>query len=248
MLPFNALSNGQKFRAEIARIVLQTKPGDIAMVDEFTSVVDREVAKTCSFAVQKMVRRSGKKLVAISCHYDIVDHLLPDWIYHVDTGEFEITRGKLRRPPIEITLLRVHHSAWELFKGHHYLSANINTSAHCFVGLMNGVPVAFAASLPQPHQTAKNIWKGHRTVVLPDYQGVGIGNAVSEAVAQYHLDQGKRYRSVTSHPAMVAHRIRSKKWIMVRGPSMVPPNGKNGKLKSASNRMTASFEYIGDKK
>jgi GNAT superfamily N-acetyltransferase len=91
------------------------------------------------------------------------------------------------------------------------------------------------------------MWKGHRTVVLPDYQGIGIGNVLSEFVAQSFLDEGKRYSSVTSHPAMIAHRSRSPKWIMTRKPSRVPANGKNGKLKSSASRVTVSFEYIGEK-
>ena len=248
LLTFHALSNGQKFRAEIARLMLETTNDKIIMVDEFTSVVDRDVARVCSAAVQKLIRRRGNKMVAISCHYDIAEWLQPDWIYQVDTGEFKLTRGLLRRPPIQLTIQRVHYSAWELFKGHHYLDANCSKSAHCYVGFIGDKPVAFAASLPFPHPTLKNMWRGHRTVVLPDYQGIGIGNAMSEAMGEIFLSQGKRYSSVTSHPAMVAHRVRSPKWIMTRAPSKVPVNGKSGQLKSSADRMTASFEYIGEKK
>lgn len=248
LLPFDKLSNGQKFRAEMARLILETGDDEIAMVDEFTSVVDRSVAKVCSSAVQKMVRRSGKQMVAISCHYDIAEWLEPDWIYFVDTGEFR--RGSLRRPEIKLNLQRVHHSAWQLFKGHHYLDANINKAAHCFVATIDDEPVAFAAALPFPHPTLKGMWKGHRTVVLPDYQGIGLGNAISEAVAQHYRDIGKRYSSVTSHPAMIGHRNRSSKWILTRSPGRVPPSGKNAVMKKSSSagRVTASFEYIGDEK
>lgn len=247
MLPFSALSNGQKFRTEIARLILEANTDDIIMIDEFTSVVDREVAKVCSFAVQKMIRRAGKQMIALSCHYDILEWLEPDWVYYADTGEFKLTRGLLRRPSIELVVKRVHYSAWGLFKGHHYLDANCSKSAHCFVGFINDVPVAFAAALPFPHPTLKNMWRGHRTVVLPDYQGIGLGNTISEFLGEHYLSMGKRYSSVTSHPAMVAHRVRSPKWIMTRKPGRVPINGKSGQLKSSSNRITASFEYIGEK-
>ncbi|MGZ8172597.1 MAG: GNAT family N-acetyltransferase [Methylobacter sp.] len=245
MLPFSALSNGQKFRTEMARLILEAQPGETLMVDEFTSVVDREVAKVCSSAVQKMIRRSDKKLVAISCHYDIAEWLEPDWIYYVDTGEFKLTRGLLRRPEIQLVIQKVHYSAWELFKGHHYLDAKVSKSAHCFVATIDDKPVAFAAALPFPHPTVKNMWRGHRTVVLPDYQGIGIGNTLSEFLGDYYLAQGKRYTSATSHPAMVAHRVKSPKWIMTRKPGRVPVNGKSGQLTSSANRITASFEYIG---
>jgi ABC-type dipeptide/oligopeptide/nickel transport system ATPase subunit len=247
VLPFSVLSNGQKFRTEIARLILESKEGETIMIDEFTSVVDRTVAKVCSSAVQKMIRSTNRKMVAISCHYDIAEWLEPDWIYHVDTGEFKITRGLLKRPAIELVIRRVHHSAWGIFKNHHYLDASVNKSAHCFVAFLDGQPVAFCAAIPFPHPKLKNMWRAHRTVCLPDYQGVGIGNAFSEAIAQHFIDQGKRYSSVTSHPSMIAHRIRSKKWAMTRKPGRVPVNGKTGIFKSSANRVTASFEYIGDK-
>jgi GNAT superfamily N-acetyltransferase len=234
----------------MARLILSLEPDKIALVDEFTSVVDREVAKICSAAVQKMVRKEKKQMIAISCHYDIAEWLEPDWIYHVDTGEFKITRGILRRPRVNLHIEKVHKDAWDFFKGHHYLSADIHAAAQCFVGFINGQPIGFAAAMFFPHPHVKNMWKGHRTVVLPDYQGIGLGNAMSEAVGDYYIDQGFRYTSLTSHPAMIGHRVRSKKWIMTRAPSSTPPVGAKGKLKGCANssdRMTASFEYIGDR-
>lgn len=243
MVPFRNLSNGQQFRAEMARLILERTDGTI-VVDEFTSVVDRTVAKISSAAVQKYVRKMGRKFVAVSCHDDIKEWLQPDWIYQVDTGTF--TRGSLRRPPIEIKLFRCHHAAWRIFKGHHYLSADLNKAAHCFIATVEGRPVAFAAALPFPHPHVKNMWKGHRTVVLPDFQGIGVGNVVSETVADYFLAMGKRYTSVTSHPAMIAHRMKSKRWILTRAPEQVAKAGKNGALTTSTGRMTASFEYIGD--
>lgn len=243
LLPFSKLSNGQQFRAEMARLVLETQ--DLAVVDEFTSVVDRTVAKVSSAAIQKFVRRAGKKLVAVSCHYDIQEWLEPDWVYQVDTGVF--TRGRVRRPQLNVKLFRCHYSAWRIFKGHHYLSADINKSAHCFVATIDDEPVAFAAALKFPHPTVKNMWKGHRTVVLPDFQGIGIGNIISEAVAQHFYDQGNRYTSVTSHPAMIAYRNKSSKWVLTRKPGQVPARGKSGKVTGQSvGRMTAAFEFVGE--
>jgi ABC-type ATPase with predicted acetyltransferase domain len=56
--------------------------------DEFTSVVDREIAKVSAFAISKAVRRSKKKFIAVTCHYDVVDWLDPDWVFCTDTMEF----------------------------------------------------------------------------------------------------------------------------------------------------------------
>lgn len=82
--PFSALSNGQKFRAGLARIMAE--PPETAIVDEFTSVVDRQIAKIGAMAFGKGWRRNkGKKIVLLSCHYDIIEWLQPDWVYHTDT-------------------------------------------------------------------------------------------------------------------------------------------------------------------
>lgn len=251
LIPFNKLSNGQRFRAEMARLILESEGDEPIVVDEFTSVVDRTVAQTSSHAVQKYVRKQNKKMVAVSCHYDIIEWLQPDWIYYVDSNEFKVTRGSLRRPDINLHIERVHHSAWRLFKGHHYLTHDINTSSHCYLASIDGTPVGFCAVLAFPHPHVKNMWKSHRTVILPDFQGIGIGGILNETVAQHYLDQGMRFTGVSSHPAMNAYRNKSPKWVLTRAPSMVPAVGKNGmqsiKDSASLGRMTASFEYVGDR-
>lgn len=79
--PYRVLSNGEKFRVEVARRLLETRPDRIIALDEFTSVVDRQVAKIGSHAVQKWVRRQSRRLVVASCHFDLTDWLQPDWIF-----------------------------------------------------------------------------------------------------------------------------------------------------------------------
>lgn len=78
MRPYAVLSNGEQFRVDLARRILEL-PSPI-VVDEFTSVVDRQVAQIGSHAVQKYVRKQGKKFVAVTCHYDVIDWLQPDWV------------------------------------------------------------------------------------------------------------------------------------------------------------------------
>lgn len=85
--PYGVLSNGEKMRCDLARALLQA--GDkIVVFDEFTSVVNRDVAKTASFAVQKAVRRKGARFVAVSCHDDVIEWLMPDWVYNTDEKRF----------------------------------------------------------------------------------------------------------------------------------------------------------------
>jgi ABC-type lipoprotein export system ATPase subunit len=83
---YDCLSQGEKMRLDIARALCIDKP--LVVFDEFTSVVDREIAKVSAFAINKAVRRSSKKFIAVTCHYDVVDWLDPDWVFSTDTMEF----------------------------------------------------------------------------------------------------------------------------------------------------------------
>jgi ABC-type ATPase with predicted acetyltransferase domain len=86
--PFKALSNGQQFRAGLARLICEG--GDDVIVDEFTSVIDRQIAKIGAMAFSKGWRRNkGKRVVLLSCHYDIVEWLQPDWVLDTGTGELK---------------------------------------------------------------------------------------------------------------------------------------------------------------
>jgi ABC-type ATPase with predicted acetyltransferase domain len=76
--PYNVLSNGEKMRVDLARALLEK---DIICFDEFTSVVDRQVAQTACIAINKALKKTDKKFIAVTCHYDILKWLEPDWIF-----------------------------------------------------------------------------------------------------------------------------------------------------------------------
>jgi ABC-type lipoprotein export system ATPase subunit len=84
--PFKALSNGEQYRAGLARLICEAP--EQVVIDEFTSVVDRQIAKIGASAFAKSWRRTkSKQIVLLSCHYDIVEWLQPDWVYDTRTGE-----------------------------------------------------------------------------------------------------------------------------------------------------------------
>ena len=86
--PFKALSNGQQFRAGLARVISDAD-GDV-IIDEFTSVVDRQIAKIGAMAFGKGWRRNkGKRVVLLACHYDIIEWLQPDWVFDTGTGQLK---------------------------------------------------------------------------------------------------------------------------------------------------------------
>ena len=82
---FSVLSNGEKSRVELARMALEK---DLVVYDEFTSLVDRDVAKSMSNSVNKLFKKLNKKLVAVTCHYDVIGWLKPDWVYNTDEKVF----------------------------------------------------------------------------------------------------------------------------------------------------------------
>lgn len=80
--PYSVLSNGEKMRVNLARKMLSS---NFVVFDEYTSVVDRQVAKAMSIAISKAMKRyPDKKFVAIGCHFDVIEFLQPDWIFNTD--------------------------------------------------------------------------------------------------------------------------------------------------------------------
>lgn len=246
--PFHVLSAGEQFRVTMARALAEQS--GLVVIDEFTSVVDRTVAQIGSAAIARTVRLRNQKFVAASCHYDIAEWLQPDWVYEPATGTFAWRRLQ-RRPGITLEIFRVRSGAWQLFKPHHYLAGNLNPKSHCFVGCVAGRPAAFTAALAFPHPRRPG-WREHRTVCLPDFQGVGIGNALSNYVASLYKRRGTPYFSATSHPAFIHSRLHSSHWTMIRPPSRARGRSRTSlgtfDKTSSHDRLTATFEYIGEER
>ena len=205
--PFHVLSTGEQFRADMAR---RLRVG--AVIDEFTSVVDRNVAKSASVAIRRFVDRQDiRRVVFASCHYDIIEWLQPDWIY--DTSDRRMTVGRSeRRPEIVIDVVPCLASDWSAFSAHHYLTASLNPSARCWIAKWDGVVVGFSSALPFPNGHFRSAWREHRTVVLPDFQGLGIGPRLSDALARLFVLDGCRFFSKTAHPRLGAYRDASPLW------------------------------------
>lgn len=84
--PYQVLSTGEKMRVDLARALLEN---DFIVYDEFTSTVDRQVAKVLCIALNKTLKEHypEKKFVAVSCHKDFIEYLQPDWVFDTDTGQ-----------------------------------------------------------------------------------------------------------------------------------------------------------------
>ena len=204
MRPYHLLSNGEQFRARLARSV-----HDGAVIDEFTSVVDRPSAKAAARALGRLARARGWSLTLATVHQDIIPWLNPDGVFDMRYG------WKLptwRPAQVEFTVERTSKDAWPLFAPHHYLSSDLLPSARCFIAKWEGETVGFASAISMPNGYIKGAWREHRTVVLPDFQGLGIGVRLSDAVARLFLADGHRYFSRTAHPRMGMYRESSPSW------------------------------------
>jgi GNAT superfamily N-acetyltransferase len=210
--PFNVLSNGEQYRASLAKAVCDANDGNIIFVDEYTSVVDRNVAMSMSNALQKYIRRTNKKIILATCHYDIFEWLRPDWIYDLNKGGALEKGDYLRRPQIELQVYRTTCDTWDRFKKYHYMTAELNEAATCFVFTWNEKLVAFESILPLPNGSYKNAYREHRLVVLPDFQGLGLGIKISEWCGGILLNDGKTFYTKTVNPALGIYRQNSANW------------------------------------
>jgi len=270
--PYRVLSTGEKFRCELARALLHSgirkhsdgrppanSAANVVVFDEFTSVVDRRVAQIASAAVAKAIRGNhvDTRLVAVSCHDDILPWLSPDWV--VDMRSRTLTRhgekrGRLRpresqprerqRPPIHLEIVRAKHAAWGLFARHHYLSGSLSRAAQVYLAVWNDTPVALCAVVALYGYPGRR--RIHRLVTLPDFQGVGIGSRLLDHVAGLERAAGRRVNITSSHPAIIAHCRGSPAWkaVALRRSGAAARQSKDGKsIRSSRGRATVSFEF-----
>ena len=215
--PFRVLSNGEQFRAGLAKIVCE-KPDEI-VIDEFTSVIDRQIARIGSQAFQKAWRRGNPKgkVVLLTPHYDILDWIQPDWV--IDTKTKTFVRGVLRqRPKINLDIWQVNKSYWKFYKPHYYLDLPEPVAAMHFIGTVDGELACHIVVAPRFEVHG---YRATRLVTMPEWQGAGVGSKFLNFIAQYHLDGngrgGHKYVTYfhTSHPQLCAYLRHSSKWVQV---------------------------------
>lgn len=254
--PYYVLSGGERFRCDLVRAlasIFQASDGahtpdaqQVIGFDEFTSVVDRQVARFSSAAISKAVH-SGLvpcRFVAVTCHYDVAEWLEPDWI--ADTAAYALHWGRLRRPKIDLRVFRCEYRAWNVFRRHHYLTGSLSRTARCYLAVWKKVAVAFCAAIPAIGR--RGYWRITRLVTLPDYQGAGIGMRLAETIARMYLADGLRMSISTGHPAVISHCRRSPLWRTAR--IKKNPSARQGQTirgyRGSPGRLITSFEFVGN--
>lgn len=249
--PISVLSNGEKARAEIA-IRLQKK--ELIVIDEFTSVVDRNVAKIMSHSIQKFARKNNKKIVLISVHNDIIDWLNPDWI--IDMNEQNYNDRRLlcsnfkREETIEFKIKECSRESWKYFSKFHYLSDNLPGGKIYLYGLfVNDKQIGFQC-FANYNPKIKKMYHSNRTVIDPEYTGMGLGIRLINITSEYMSKKGFIIMGKFSNKAIYESMIKCKDWVFLGSSnnlnkSQYKPGGsmsnQNVRRKAV---MTYNFKYI----
>lgn len=249
--PHGVLSQGEQFRANLARLVAEGPPR--VVVDEFTSVVDRQIARIGSMAFAKAWRRGGGQAVLLSCHHDITEWLEPDWIYDTDDGSFRVTKGCLQRPRFDLEVVEVKWSYWPYFHPHHYLDAGPMPFGTAYVGFVGDEPVVHLGMSGKVSGRRREA-RACRMVVMPEWQGAGVGMRFLNALCERELAGdgfiGKPTTTLfhTAHPGLVMALKRDRKWRQLSahlGGGGGQP-GTHGMKWGGHFRAVAGFRYYGE--
>jgi GNAT superfamily N-acetyltransferase len=134
-------------------------------------------------------------------------------------------------------------------------------AAEYFIGTVNNELVCHIAVCPSFHT---GYYRATRLVVMPEWQGAGVGTKFLEWICEYHKrGEGRLNRKLptmfhTSHPQLIGYLKRSKKWVL-KSQQMYGNKSrfsKGGKKKIAKDgkkfmgghfRAVQGFKYLGDR-
>lgn len=133
-----------------------------------------------------------------------------------------------------------------MFRKYHYLNTDLHQAAEQWIGTINGELVCHTGIIQFPMRKG---WKRvHRLVVLPDYQGIGIGMSFINSVSGMYQKNGWNINLTTTTPSMIGALKKSPKWALMRfGRISMNHNQRLDKKKlqdsKSSKRITYSFNY-----
>jgi len=233
--PVKTLSNGQKARAEAALLMCSQK--EIVFIDEWTSVVDRTVAKAMSVCLYKFAKKHNKKIVLCSCHYDILEWLKPDWLIDCNKQEFILPKSDNfffnEREQLQFDIKEIGRESWKYFSKYHYLSERLPGGKIFLYGLFNGqnqIGFQCFANYTPHRKNTKIIYHSNRTVIHPDYNGLGLGiKLINETSKLLSKKVDCKIMAKFSSTPVYKSMIKQKEWIFLG------ENRLMGKMKTGGN-------------
>lgn len=146
---------------------------------------------------------------------------------------------------------RCERCEWDKFRRYHYLNTELASASVCYGLYDDDVIVGFCAVLHQPHGKNAKLKRCSRIVILPDYQGIGLGTRFLNCIADHYKRLGFDFTIVTSAKNMIFALKNSKNWLAIRYSAENCTSNKSAiDYKRASirkNCKTASFKYMGQK-
>lgn len=253
--PYKTLSNGQQARAQAVILMLADRP--LTVIDEWTSVVDRTVGKVMSHCVGKFARKNNKKIILLSCHYDVIEWIKPDWLIDCNKQEFLLPASEAfffqPREQLQFTVREVSNATWRYFSKYHYLSDKMPGGRNYTYGLFCGEnQIGFQCfSNYVPHRKGtKIIYHFNRTVIHPDYCGLGLGRLlINESCKLLQKKIDCRIMGKFSAVPVYRQLIQDDNWRLIESRRLM----KNERAGSNSHRRsgfrdkgihTWTFEYI----
>lgn len=255
------LSNGQKARAEAALAMVKTN--DTVIIDEWTSVVDRTVAKVMSHCIQKFARKNKKKIILISCHYDVIEWLNPDWIIDCNKSQWIDRRllhpdERKRKEQLSFDIREIDRSSWKYFSKYHYLSDKLAGGKNITYGLFFGHDQIGFQCFSNYVPNKKNkipIFHSNRTVIHPDYAGMGLGIKLINETSRLMKLKGIKVMAKFSSIPIYKSMIKNPDWILKSIDRQIGKTAVFGKKFGRAqaktgggfreNIKTFSFEFIG---
>eukprot|EP00494_Astrolonche_serrata_P022489 UN22746 len=242
---------------------MQKKKNKVVVFDEFTSSQNRVTARLISNNVCQFARENKLKLILVACHEDLFasDGLVPDWWFSTKSyflKYFNVPKSKSKssftphttkimfeQPVIHLLMKQIHRSGWDYFKKHHYKDPNIRNFARSFCVYTEfqkpygDIPKDLAGwicAIPSQDKDAVLTGTGymeHRTVVLPDFQGLGFGSRMCDCVGELFRLEGSLFVSKTAHPRYGQYRNENCLWQAKKG---------NGKMQKSANNWKDPFK------
>ncbi len=102
---FRDLSDGEQFRASLARAVGRSLDGRQPVpifCDEFSAILHRRMAKAVAYNIRKLVSRYHLMLVVAGTHDDVIADLQPDQVVRLDTANQQVVRSRSREKAISL--------------------------------------------------------------------------------------------------------------------------------------------------
>lgn len=127
-----------------------------------------------------------------------------------------------------------------MFRKYHYLNTELNSSSKCYLMTANDNIAGFMAVITFPHPT-RPYKKVHRLVILPDYQGLGLGVLFLNHIAAMYKYP---FSITTSQPALIHALAKNNKWICINNTKNTRDKKQKGRLGARLNKSISSKRII----